>query len=139
MIEILTRSVNISAAVDVVLCKEPLLTTVAVDAPTHRFYPYYVQLHQCQGSWNHESPNIKHCVATEFDPIKVTVYSIAQHWKRTERTMYNHTSCGPACKASSNDCDLRVQRWNEQTCKCECLYLTEPPPKSVISRKDGFR
>ena len=136
-----TLSANISAAVEVpsVLCKEPVLTTVAVDEPAHRFYPYFIQLHQCQGSWNHESPNIKQCVATGYKEIKLTVRFTTSDWKSTEITVRNHTSCGPQCKASDDDCDFRVQWWNDQSCTCECLYKASPPPENVIRRKEGFR
>ncbi|KAJ7374007.1 hypothetical protein OS493_009335 [Desmophyllum pertusum] len=138
MIVILEAAFGVLAAVnDPVLCHKPMPKTVAVDESRHRFYPYFVQLYQCQGSWGHESPNIKKCVATGWKEIKLTVYSTAT-WVETQVTVHNHTSCGPECTASAT-CDLRVQRWNEQRCKCDCLYQGSPPPNNIIKRKDGFR
>lgn len=138
---ILSRILNVSGAVDVkrVMCETPVLSTVAVDEPYHRFFPYFVRLHRCQGSCGHKSPNIKRCVATEYKNIKITVHDSTNGWQQKEITVQNHTSCGHQCKASASDCDLQVQEWNEQSCECKCLYSHSPPPKEVIKPRKGFR
>jgi len=128
-----------AADVKVVECSKPVLTTVAIDEPRHRFYPYYIQLYQCQGSWEYESPNIKQCVATHSDPVKVTVYNTMRNWEKTEVTVHNHTRCAGKCKANDSQCDSRVQRWNDQSCRCKCLFQWSPPPNNIIKRKEGFR
>ena len=121
-------------------CNEPVETTVAVDAPQHRFYPYYVKLHQCQGSVHPFSPNVKKCVPIAYKEIKIRVYTVnSRSGEEIEHTVYNHTRCGPECKASPAKCDYRVQKWNEDTCECKCLFRDTPPPENVIARKSGFR
>jgi len=125
--------------VPVVKCSKPVLTTVAIDEPSHRFYPYFIQLYQCQGSSGFESPNIKQCVATSSDPVKLRVLNTKRHWEATEVTVLNHTSCAARCTANASKCESKIQRWNDQSCKCECLYQSSPPPNNVIKRKEGFR
>lgn len=141
MLLVLETTFRIIAAADVtvVKCSKPVLTTVAIDEPSHRFYPYYIQLYQCQGSWNFESPNIKQCVATHSEPVKLTVYNTMRNWEVTEVTVRNHTSCAAKCKSNASQCDSQVQVWNDQSCKCKCLFQSSPPPNNIIKRKEGFR
>lgn len=122
----------------IVKCNEPIAATVAVDAPRHRFIPYYVTLHRCQGSWKHFSPNTKQCVATFKIEIKIEAFSTVTN-KFEDVIVYNHTSCGTECNASPSKCNFLVQKWNEETCECECLFNDSPPPEHVMPRKDGFR
>ena len=132
--------VLLSAAVYLssIQCNKPIKATVAVDAPLHRFFPYYITLHRCQGSWQLVSPNVKECVATASSEIKIKVLSTAT-WKIKELTVYNHTKCGSECKTSPAECNYRVQEWNKGTCKCECLFNDSPPPENIMPGKNGFR
>lgn len=116
-----------------VKCDKPILTTVAVDFPQHRYRPYFVRLHRCQGSVNHKSPNKVECVETAYTELKILVRS-TNPFKKGERLVRNHTSCGPACKANPTECRDEVQQWNGETCSCECLYSDRDPPQ-----RDGFR
>lgn len=116
-----------------VKCDKPLPTTVAVDFPQHRYYPYFVRLHRCQGSVNLDSPNIRECVETTYMERKVEVFS-TKTWKRSVVIVRNHTSCGSVCKANP-ECRDGVQLWNGKTCSCECLYSDRDPPQ----KRDGFR
>ncbi|XP_074637186.1 uncharacterized protein LOC141895310 isoform X2 [Acropora palmata] len=117
-----------------VKCDKPLPTTVAVDFPQHRYYPYFVRLHRCQGSVNRDSPNIVECVATTYMERKVKVFSTKTR-ERSEVIVRNHTSCGSVCKANPKECRDGVQQWNLETCSCECLYSDRDPPQ----KRDGFR
>ena len=122
----------------IVKCNEPVLATVEVD-PQHRFQPYYVRLHRCEGSWKGVNPKIKKCVATTQKEIEIKVFSLERKQFEVHH-IYNHTSCGAECTTGSPDkCDLGVERWNEKTCECDCLFKDAPPPERVMKRKKGFR
>ena len=120
-----------------VKCKEPVLATVKVD-PQHRFRPFYVRLHRCEGSWKEVNPKIKKCVATGQKEINIKVFSFERNRYEFHR-VYNHTSCGAECTTGGPDkCDLRVERWNEETCKCDCEF-DDAPPHDVMKRKKYSR
>lgn len=122
----------------VVNCNAPVLSTVAVDETHHKFYPYFVRLYRCEGSYNYESPNIKKCVATERREVRFSVQDM-KNGQRKEIILENHTRCGPECKASPDECNLDVQEWNEQSCQCKCMYPHSPPPENVMKRRKGLR
>ena len=116
-----------------VKCNEPVLATVKVD-PQHRFFPYYVRLHRCEGSWEGFSPKIKKCVATGRKEIEIKVFSVER--KKSELLhMYNHTSCGAEC--TTDKCKSYVEWLNEDTCECECLFDDAPPPNIMKRKKDS--
>lgn len=117
-------------------CK-PIPTTVALDDPLHRFNPYYVTLHRCQGSVQTTNPNIKKCVVTVSKELTVIAYSKEKGWIKVP--MKNHTKCGSECQANPTDCHHPVQSWNQDKCKCVCLYQNSAPPEHVTQRKNGFR
>lgn len=73
-------------------------------------------------------------MATAYTELKIVARS-TNPWKEIEVLVRNHTSCGSACKANPTECRDQVQRWNEETCSCECLYSDRDPPQ----KKDGFR
>lgn len=136
---ITVRLCSFSAAVKPVAveCNPPVLSTVAVDEPHHRYYPYFIRLHRCEGSYGYESPNIKKCVVTESREVTFSVYDTTNRLS-TQIRLQNHTKCGPECKASPLDCDLKVQEWNDESCQCKCLYPRSPPPDDVVKPKKGF-
>ena len=120
-----------------VKCNEPVLATVEVDSQ-HRFRPFYVRLHRCEGSWKEVNPKIKRCAATVQKEINIKVFSFERNRYEFQR-VYNHTSCGAECTTGGPDkCDLRVERWNEETCKCDCEFDDAPPP-DVMKRKKYSR
>lgn len=133
------RLCSFSAAVKPVAveCNPPVLSTVAVDKPHHRYYPYFIRLHRCEGSYGFESPNIKKCVVTESREVTFSVYDTTNRLS-TQIRLQNHTKCGPECKASPLDCDFKVQEWNDESCQCKCLYPRSPPPDDVVKPKKGF-
>ena len=119
-----------------VKCNEPVLSTVEVDSQ-HRFRPFYVRLHRCEGSWEEVNPKIKKCVATGQKEINIKVFSFERNKYEFHR-VYNHTSCGAECTTGGPDkCDLRVERWNEETCKCDCEFDDAPPPYIMKRKKDS--
>jgi len=119
-----------------VKCNEPVLATVEVDSQ-HRFRPFYVRLHRCEGSWEEDNPKIKKCVATGKKEIEIKVFSL-ERGKSELLRMYNHTSCGAECTTGGPDkCDLRVERWNEETCKCVCKFVDAPPHDIMTRKKDS--
>ena len=120
-----------------VICNEPVLATVEVDSQ-HRFQPYYVRLHRCEGSWKGVDPKIKKCVATVKKEIEIEVISLDREKSELLR-IYNHTSCGAVCTTGSPDkCDLRVESWNEDTCKCDCKF-DDAPPSNIMKQKNDSR
>ena len=119
-----------------VKCNKPVLSTVEVDSQ-HRFRPFYVRLHRCEGSWEEVNPKIKKCVATGQKDINIKVFSFERN-RYEFRRVYNHTSCGAECTTGGPDkCDLRVERWNEETCKCDCEFDDAPPPYIMKRKKDS--
>ncbi|XP_068679713.1 uncharacterized protein [Montipora foliosa] len=131
---------QVYGAVDLppVVCSKPIATTVPVDALQHRYFPYFVTLHRCQGSVKALNPQNVECVATVQRELKITVRS-TKTWTETELRVMNHTTCGPACKTKPTECLQKVQIWNPDTCACECLYGVRSPPEHIIPRKNGFR
>ena len=123
-----------------VQCNEPVPTVVAVDPPRHRFRPYFVSLHRCQGSVDNLSPNVKVCRATTYRNVQLEAFSM-EKMRHYVVTVRNHTRCGSECahEASPLKCDLRVQEWNEDKCECVCKFRDGPPPEHIIARKEGFR
>ena len=123
-----------------VQCNEPVPTVVAVDPTRHRYRPYFVSLHRCQGSVDDFSPNVKECRATAYQNIQIQAFS-TETMRNAVVTVRNHTSCGSECahQASPLKCDLRVQEWNEDTCECVCKFRHGPPPEHIIPHNEGFR
>lgn len=124
---------QVYGAVDLppVLCGKPIATTVAVDPLQHRYFPYFVTLHRCQGSENFRNPQNVECVAIVQRELKITVHSMKTGNKKELRVM-NHTTCEPACKTNPSECLQKVQRWDPRTCTCKCLHNDRP-------HKNGFR
>ena len=120
-----------------VKCNEPVLATVEVD-PQHRVRPYYVRLHRCEGSWKEVNPNLKKCVALGIQHIKIKVFSFETK-KNDVRSVDNHTRCGAECTTGGPDkCDPYVERWNEDTCKCDCKF-DDAPPSNIMKQKNDSR
>ena len=120
-----------------VKCNEPVLATVEVD-PQHRFLPYYVRLHRCEGSWEEFSPKTKKCVATGQKEIEIKVFSLERKKSELLR-MYNHTSCDAECTTGGVDkCKPYVEWLNEDTCECDCVF-DEAPPRDIMEPKNGSR
>ena len=117
-------------------CNEPVLATVEVDSQ-HRVRPYYVRLHRCEGSWEEVNPKTKKCVARDIQHINIKVFSFETN-RYEVRSVDNHTRCGAECTTGGPDkCDLRVERWNEDTCKCYCEFDDAPPPHIMKRKKDS--
>ena len=118
-------------------CNEPVLATVEVDSQ-HRFRPFYVRLHRCEGSWEEVNPKTKKCVALSIQHINIKVFSFETN-KYEVCSVDNHTRCGAECTTGGPDkCDLRVERWNEETCKCDCEF-DDAPPSNIMKRKNDSR
>ena len=118
-------------------CNEPVLAAVQVDSQ-HRVRPYYVRLHRCEGSWKEVNPNLKKCVALGIQHINIKVFSFETK-KYEVRSVDNHTRCGAECTTGGPDkCDPYVERWNEDTCKCDCKF-DDAPPSNIMKQKNDSR
>ena len=100
---------------------------MAVDSKYHRYFPHYVILHRCGGSWPHYSPNNRKCNAVKYDEIELKVRSLSTQ-EYTEVSVTNHTKCAGACVATPGDCLYRWQTWNDEKCRCDCRYGKDTPP-----------
>ena len=120
-----------------VKCNEPVLATVKVD-PQHRVRPFYVRLHRCEGSWEEVNPKTKKCVALGIQHINIKVFSFETN-RYEVRSVVNHTSCDAECTTGGPDkCDPYVERWNEDTCKCDCKF-DDAPPSNIMKQKNHSR
>ena len=120
-----------------VLCGKPHETVVALDPSNHAYYPFYVKLHRCMGSKGALSPKVRRCVPSGFEELNIPVYEPAKNYKRTNLLVKNHTSCTDECVASPEMCNLVLEKWDEESCTCQCMYPDEPPKEHAC--KERFR
>ena len=120
-----------------VLCGKPHETVVALDPSNHAYYPFYVKLHRCMGSKGALSPKVRRCVPSGFEELNILVYEPAKNYKRTNLLVKNHTSCTDECVASPEMCNLVLEKWDEESCTCQCMYPDEPPKEHAC--KERFR
>lgn len=122
---------------DNVFCGTPSETVVAVDSGNHHYFPYFVKLHRCSGSYSSFSPSQRRCVPSSYKELKIQVYSLLEDYKATTITVKNHTQCTDECVNTIDNCDLSLEYWNEDECECKCMYPNGPPKE--LACKEGFR
>jgi len=97
-----------------------------VTSPTHKYTPYFINLHRCNGSIADTPPNVKKCVAIATVPVVVMVTNLATG-KNTTTELRNHTKCGSACVNTAQMCN-QYQEFNvEGSCLCSCKYRRPNP------------
>ena len=119
---------------DNVYCGIPRPTVVAVEPKRHAYFPYYVTLHRCEGSWLTWRPINRICAATRYEEVKTQVYSPLTGETSTIN-LKNHTECGFQCVTKPSECDFALEFWEPEKCICECKYPQGPPTPC----KEGFR
>ena len=104
----------------------PRPTLVAIDNPSYKFFPYFINLHRCGGSCDKIQPSVLSCVPTRSTEVPVTVQVVGtKRW--TKISMQNHTSCGCECTLSPSQCDPIWENWKPDLCQCRCKYGDKPP------------
>lgn len=118
-------------------CGQPHESVVAVDPSTHRYYPFFVKLHRCLGSAS--SPLIQRCVPETFEELKVQVYQIG-HRDDSEFTITvkNHTKCKSVCVRTQDECDPEREDWVEEQCACNCKYQNGPPKELACKENERW-
>ncbi len=86
------------------------------------FYPYFVSLHRCNGSWGTHSPARFRCVPSAEENILVPV-----QFGREEKIVIlkNHTKCKTECVVKKEDCPY-PNRYDPVSCRCICNHATAP-------------
>ena len=102
----------------------PRLTAVPVDDPSHTFFPYFVELHRCSGSYRGASPNIFQCIADKTEDVVVKRFNTNSLVKE-EFIMKNHTSCKAECTVKKEKC-LKPNVFDPDNCTCKCPHKTAP-------------
>ena len=99
-----------------VFCK-PIPKVVAVKG---NGLPYFVELHQCQGSIRNYHPKQKNCTFAKYNEVKIQkTHSNGQGFI----TLKNHTECKEQC---ANECLNKFFERNETSCVCTCPHTREP-------------
>lgn len=86
------------------------------------FFPYFVSLHRCNGSFGTQSPSRYRCVPKTETEINLRV--IKAFDSRTI-TLMNHTSCKSECVIKRENC-LFPNDYNPSSCECKCNHPTAP-------------
>lgn len=118
-------------------CGQPHESVVAVDSPTHRYYPFFVKLHRCLGSEYLISPLIRRCVPKTYVELNVQVYQIHGRGMSTI-TVRNHTKCEPACVRTPDECNPILENWDEKRCACNCKYPYGPPKELACKENERY-
>jgi len=102
-----------------------VISTSRIDA---EYFPYFVNLHRCEGSQNKTPPLLKKCVADKEEKLTISAESITTG-RRVELVVVNHTSCKAECAGNRNECKPPAH-FDEQSCKCICdLGINGPDEK----------
>ena len=83
-------------------------------------YPFMVSLDKCSGSCNaFDDLSTKKCVLgkTKNVTVKVFIFNLITRINKAKTTI-KHISCDCKCKFNST-CNSN-QKWNNDTCQCEC-------------------
>ena len=102
-----------------------VISTSRIEA---EYFPYFVNLHRCEGSQNKTPPLLKKCVADKEEKLTISAESITTG-RRVELVVVNHTSCKAECAGNRNECKPPAH-FDEQSCKCICdLGINGPDEK----------
>ena len=95
------------------------------------YFPYFVNLHRCEGSENKTPPVLKKCVADKVENFRISAQLTATQ-KRVKLMVVNHTSCRTECAGNRNACKPPAH-FDEQSCKCICDRGVEGPGRKQCS------
>eukprot|EP00795_Rhopilema_esculentum_P015263 gene15263-6472_t len=122
-----TRTVT-SGFLPNVNCNTRLTVVPTTSDTSYRFYPYFVNLHRCQGSKGRNPPALMECVPAQVETVNVEVRPLQTADKsngflsiqgKMYLPMVNHTSCKVQCAFKREDC-RKPNVYDEAGCKCVC-------------------
>ena len=88
------------------------------------FYPYSIKTSKCSGSYNNvNDPFAKSCVPDAIKNLNIKVFNIISMTNETRHIEW-HETCKCKCRLDPSVCNNK-QRWNEDTCRCECKELID--------------
>ena len=100
----------------------PQIVNVNGDDPV--FFPYSVKTSKCSGSCNNiNNPFAKLCAPDVVKNSNVKVFNLVSGTNETRRIEW-HETCKYKCRFNSSVFNNK-QRWNEDTCWCECKELID--------------
>ena len=97
--------------------------TIETDPKQHRFFPYVVKLHRCQGSWQNYSLFDRHCAPAEINTFQLRVkrFDASGNAAIGFVKVENHTKCTGVCARTPDVC-TQYQKWSKDTCRCQCKF-----------------
>ena len=100
----------------------PQIVNVNGDDPV--FFPYSVKTSKCSGSCNNiNNPFAKLCAPDVVKNSNVKAFNLVSGTNETRRIEW-HETCKYKCRFNSSVFNNK-QRWNEDTCWCECKELID--------------
>ena len=102
-------------------CK-PRATVVPTDVTEALYYPYFVSLDRCNGSWGTHSPAVFECVPDQTKQVPITV-----RMDELQKTIFlvSHTSCKRQCVHKKEDCRFPAT-YDAKHCTCGCNHASAP-------------
>ncbi|XP_028400537.1 vascular endothelial growth factor C-like [Dendronephthya gigantea] len=120
-----TGTAKVLTAGDNEYCRpRPIL--ISIDHPSYQYFPFFISLYRCGGSYNLNSPRASTCIPATIEDVTIRAQSLLKGQIK-EFPEKNHTSCKRGCANKKEMCDKQMQVWNEKTCVCECKYPDGPP------------
>ena len=114
-----------------VICA-PYEVPTSTDPLHHKYQPYYVSLHRCQGADPTHNPSLRACAPSHVQPINVSL--IEPNGAIATVVMANHTACEYACVHDASVC-TRYEVWNQDACTCACDVRTRATCEKQRGRK----
>ena len=118
-------------------CK-PQPIVIATDPGTFQYYPYYITIHECQGSIRNIAPTHQRCIPTKTREVHVDVI-VMNEWDKSNGYQHkqlrvtNHTECGRGCVIKPSSCGA-WQRFDDNKCECTCPYSYAPTACGKLRR-----
>ena len=106
----------------------PHLKSVKTDPDSHQYFPHFVWLHRCQGSWETLSPQFMACAPVQeaIETVNVQVTRVDDANFNDTIPMKNHTKCKKECVKDKSVCGP-YEDWVEGGCRCECRFGQNDP------------
>eukprot|EP00112_Aurelia_sp_Birch-Aquarium-sp1_P016875 Seg386.3 transcript_id=Seg386.3/GoldUCD/mRNA.D3Y31 product="hypothetical protein" protein_id=Seg386.3/GoldUCD/D3Y31 len=86
------------------------------------YFPYFVSLHRCNGSYGTHSPAQYRCVPKTEETITLTV---SKAFDSRTVTLKNHTSCKVECALNRENCPA-PNDFHPNSCTCKCHHKAPP-------------
>ena len=104
------------------LNNEPCMTIpilIELNPADLNYHSFMISLDKCNGSCNTiDNLSAKICVPTESEDVNVKVFNMIKRINAA-KTLIKHISCDCKFKFDSASCSSN-QKWNHDTCQCEC-------------------